>query len=476
MYRKTIWEDIQLDESDTSLSKTLAIVAVGCWLVSLALPGFIVATRAEAWFGGLILLFGILFGWTVNGWAVYANLFFVAVVFALYRNRTPRVSVVLMLFLAATLPLFSGVIQDAGSGTKLPVVSWGWGAVLWLYSLILVATAAGLRAGIVNRTATKVMGGVLAVAFLSIVALNYWQWLKANEQEKDVYLSKGMAFTVTDFCDIPFSWPKNALVPANETVSLDVDPKLRTGRDGYPYLFIPSLRNFQQDGLDWVTFRDPNSPSIVVKVRGLADSKRFVLQGKTSPEGAVIRLVDSQNNTALYEQRLKTRPGKWGGAEFCPASEVAKGYDKAVLRAVGQDREQKYPREVLQTEVAQMPCSLSSDNLDGTNGMQSLKSWDGRTVNLQPESLRTLPGFCSRSYVGLVHLSIDPGANAIGLHPIVHLFDRKTMRPIATFTNPRLCFEGCKVVANDVVLGLRVEGENVTVLTTRGEASAKRAH
>jgi hypothetical protein len=136
--------------------------AVGLWLVSLALPGFIVQGRTEVWNGGNILWLGLLFGWAVLGFAVYANLFFVPVAIRLFLGKRPTIAVGLMLVLAATLPFFRGVIADEGSGAVLPVVSWGWGAVLWIVAIVLLALAAAVRAGRAAATTARDLAILLA--------------------------------------------------------------------------------------------------------------------------------------------------------------------------------------------------------------------------------------------------------------------------------------------------------------------------
>lgn len=225
-----------MDESNTGLSRNLNRIAVATWCVSLALPGFIVATRTEAYTSGLeILLMGTLFGWMVNGWAVYSNFFFLAATIKLVGGKTPVRSVGFMLLLATTLPLFRGVIQDEGSGTALPVVSWGWGAILWLTSLLLLAMAAAVHGGVLNRLRVKLLSSAIGVTLIAIGIVHIQQTRNANLQEIEMFLSKGMAFTNAEFCGVPFSWPSESLVPPGELIKLDLEPKFLASKDGVPF-------------------------------------------------------------------------------------------------------------------------------------------------------------------------------------------------------------------------------------------------
>ena len=108
------------------------------WCVSLLLPGFRVETQAASVPGIYVLLLGLAFGWMVMGFAVYANLFFLRAAWVMHTGRLPEGSVVLVLLLAATLPLFRGPLRDEGSSAIAPVSSWGWGAVLWVIALLLI--------------------------------------------------------------------------------------------------------------------------------------------------------------------------------------------------------------------------------------------------------------------------------------------------------------------------------------------------
>lgn len=467
---------IHMHESDISLSRNLRRAALAAWCISLALPGFIVATRTESYTSGLeILVTGTLFGWMVNGWAVYANFFFLAAAIYLSSNKTPVKSVVFMLFLAATLPLFRGVIQDEGSGTILPVVSWGWGAILWLLSLVLLAMAAAVHGGVLHRLHVKLLGLAIGVTVIALGIVHIQQTRNANLQEKDMFLSKGMAFTNAEFCGVPFVWPTEALVPPGELIKLDVEPKYLNSNKSTPFFWQPTFARYEDAGFDWVSYPHINQIYTGITVRTPAKPKKFVLQLQSTEEGAVIKLRNEQTNATVYEQRLRIRRGTFNYPKFCPEARGALGYSNAILRAVGQDPTDRYPKEILRNETARVPCNLGTTPIDGTKGRETLLTWDGRVVNLQPESIRNRIGFCSDSYIGLLYVFENSASSTAGLSPVVMLYDRNSLRPIANFNDGLTCSGmRCGEAPKDILLGFRIEGDSAIVETTQGELISKR--
>jgi hypothetical protein len=466
------------DASAPQPSRSLVHVALAVWLVSLVLPGFVVESRGDTWFGAYILLLGPLFGWMVNGWAVYANVFFLFALTRLYQGRSPKVSVVAMLLLAATLPLFSGVLQDEGSGTVLPVGSWGWGAALWLCALILLAGAAAIRAGLFPPAASKVIPLVLAVLLVPVLLVHQRQWQAANAQERQLYLPIGVAFTRADFCGVPFTWPSGAVVPPDAVVGLDIDAGLHADDNQEPRLRLPALLNFEENGFDWVGHREPGSGSVTVQVRSVAQPKRYMVQVRKTGEGAVVRVIDTRSKAALYEQTFKVQQGRNGHASYCPMSKssgegaLTKSFDRALLRALGQDRPAQPPQQPLRSELARTPCDLDSADIDGIKG---LHSWDGRQVILQPESIRTRPGYCSEHYIALAYLSTMSDTGHADLSSVVMIFDRLTLKPLAAFNDRRTCsLARCPEVSPDIIKGVLISDGTATVETTAGSFAAQR--
>lgn len=463
-------------QTENNWSRRLTYAACIFWLISLALPSFIFESRAEPWFGLLTLVFGIFFGWLVQGWAAYANIFFAFAVIAILVGRKPRISVIAMLLLAATLPLFKGVVRDEGSGAILPVVSWGWGAVIWLCSLVLLAVAAALRKHQLSISGMKTIVGLLLVSLVTVGFFHFYQRSVMNLQEQKLYLSNGIAFTRAEPCGVLLASVEDPLLPSDAITTLDIAPELLNPKGRDPYLFLPKLMNYQEGDSAWITFRDPVISSSEVKVRVASRTDNPVLQAQKTESGAVLRLLSNPSGRVLYEQELKATSTKRGSPVYCPLSTrsgvegLQLGYDTNLLKALGQMQVTK-THEKLSEEVARVPCSLGTDDKGGIEG---LRDWDGREVILQPESVRSRIGFCSESYIVLTYISEYSATSLSDLSPIAQIFDRRTLRPLASFNSGRPCPRGnrCLEAPRDLALGARISDEKITIETTAGEIIA----
>ena len=470
-------------ESTKRLVVVLTFAALLSWIGSLALPGFVVDSRAGSMQGSQILVSGLLFGWANIGWAAYANLFFLYVAFQLLRGRQPKATVVAMLLLAATLPFFSGIQRDEGTSVVLPIVSWGWGAVLWTISLIVVASAAAVRTGVIAGASIKLLGVGIIGILAALIYVHQRQWQAANMQEREMYLPAGVAFTNGTFSHLPFVWPDGPVVPSDAVFSLDVEPDLFSAKkDDRPRLELPKLPALRLGGFDWYTLEDPYLSQVHVKVRKVASAATKVIQfeAKRTKEGAVIRINDADSKTALYEQRFGTIWRKEWQTQFFPTATngwwegLAIGYDRAINRALGlYDKRELKARVALHPEVAHTACNIGSENVDGIDG---LRVWDGRhaMVNIAFQKVRV--GFCSESYIGLVyvneHLQSNPSAQNVRF--FVTVFDRETLMPTASFVEHVKCPAQCKDTSPLNVSGVRISDEAVVIETTQETITAER--
>lgn len=179
----------------------LAIVALCLWFFSLFFPGFKHGFGGETLNGIYILLLGIPFGWMSNGWAVYANLFFISVFFKVISEKKPVWSVLFMVGFAATLPLCNEILVNENGGMS-PVTAWGWGAIIWIEALILMTCASLLQKGIINSRGFWLSGVLVFAVFLGAYQLHLRHLQQANEQEKSLFLNGKMAFMTLDPCGI----------------------------------------------------------------------------------------------------------------------------------------------------------------------------------------------------------------------------------------------------------------------------------
>ena len=464
----------------TVWSTRLTHAACTLWLISLVLPGFMAGN--ELWPGWSILVFGTIAGWLGQGWAVFANIFFIVAAIVLLKKKQPLISIVLMLSFAASLPAFKG-IPNISLGGDTPVQSWGWGAGIWLSSLVLLATAAAIQARWFSRNGAIVVAIALLAGFVPVGVLHFQQSAAANSQERAFYLSDGMAYTRESPCGMPLTAVDAPLLPSGAIVALDIDPALADGskdRDRPP-LSLLKLRNYQEDGFAWVTEGAPGGPDDEVKIRMAVDPDRPVLQARKTKQGAVLRLLSRPAGTVLYEQELTIKTTARGSRQYCPMPSFTRsrpfskqridGYATNILRAVGQ--EPVLPqRAKLGEEVARILCNLGTKD---KNGIKGLREWDGREVILR-EALDV--GFCSTSYIVLPRVTESSTTGFRGLNSYAMVYDRKTLRPLAFFASsyPGPCSrKRCESKnRNEIATGVRISDVKVIVETAEGDLAAAR--
>jgi hypothetical protein len=475
-----------------SVSRVLTKAAICLWFVSLALPGFSVEHTSEPIYGIFILFAGILFGWAVNGWAAYANIFFLVIAFKLLRDADsiPIGLSIAMVALATTIPMFNGIIQSEGTMATVPVVSWGWGAILWLMSVGVLATATACRAGHLSESILKTAPLLLVALLISVGAYRMHQWDIANDQEREMYLPKSMALSVANFCGVPFVWPAGPVVEAGGVVAVDIDGGLRSDVPPYMPIKLPEFLHYERFGYDWEKYELADLPSITV--RSESQPKNIVLQVKTTSEGGVIRILNRATKSVLYEQPLRLGVAKDGRKRVCPLSGsdqwsgLSRGHYDAlkvalgpVIKstgtsdALGNAGERKIQTKLLSEEAK--PCGGSVQYFDYKNAERDL---DGRRVVFDRD-VRNLSPFCSPSYVGLIFVRSGPAGAPDRLNSDVYLYDRQTLQPLASFNDRGGCLVSGRCsgfVPPENINGLRIEDDRVTVNTAEGVAVAKRRY
>lgn len=479
-----------IDTNRASASRTLAKTAIGLWLVSLALPGFSVENGGEPFYGIFILLSGITLGWGVNGWAAYANIVFLFAAFKLLRrpDSIPVVSSITVTALAATIPMFDGPIQSEGTMATVPVVSWGWGAILWLFSIAVLATATACRAKLLPESTAKTVPFLLGAMLIAVGAYRIHQLGNASDQDREMYLPKSMAFSVADFCRVPLVWPIGPVVQSGEIIALEIDGPLRSDVAPYMPIKLPEFVRYERLGYDWNKFQLADIPSMTV--RSTPEPKNTLLQVKTTPDGGVIKIVNRTTRVVLYEQPLRLVVAKDGRKRVCPLSGsdqwsgLSRGHYDALKVALGpiiksssstassEKLIDRPPQTKLLSEDAK-PCGSRGMYFDSNNSEQDL---DGRHVVLHGD-VRKLSPFCSSSYVGLVFVRSGPVGAPDRLNADVYLYDRKTLRPLASFNDRSGCLvsgECSGTVPPENIAGLHIENDKVIVNTVEGVAAIKR--
>ena len=330
----------------------------------------------------------------------------------------------------------------------MTIDSWGWGAVLWVASLLTGVAASAYAAFPSNMLPGKGRITLLvapAVAIFAIVGgIHYHQWDRANAQDRALLLPPLAAFTVSEICKAPFTDVPTPLIPNGERVTVEVDEALTTKTKGLPdFGALPSLGGVRREqGLDYVTYKNiPGTRQgfeMLVQVPQV--SPRFVLRAERTNSGALLQLRDLHANKVLYDQPLAILRFKNGYSRYCPSlynpsNRDVPGVRQMLEKLVYPQPEKLFMPSALVTEAVLEPCAVVPVIFpNGDNSMEWIK-WDGRRLNLfDDKGLARSPGFCSKSYAGLVHVDmIDVGEVPHVLRVEVLLFERANLQPKARF-------------------------------------------
>lgn len=450
----------------------LLLGALLAWSISLFMPVFNTGGFGPQLAGGAILLLGLLFGWLGNGLAAYANVFFLYAAWRLCTGKVPRISIVIMLVLAASLPLLNLFLVKS-EARLLPIVSWGWGAFMWVWSLLLLTGATAARRGIIGARGGLGLGLLMLASGLAASALHAHQWRAANIEDRRELLPAGMIYTTSALCPVPLTLPAPSDARDGEPLVLDIDAQLLHAPGRGPSLKLPGGFTEQHaDGSAWIL---RSGGPIELMVRQKAQPGALLLQVKATGDDAVIRLLGGVPQRVRYEQPVKRVAG-WRSFSFCPVAErglhggMRGEFTAALQRAMGQGQPlvPMVPvAPMVHAEVARQRCDVGADDIDHIAGLRTL---DGREVMLPPQ-MYTMAGFCSENYIALAGGAERSGKGRLGA--IVHVLDRKTLKPLAMFDGARTCPPALCAAGQAVTLNaIRLDRRSAIVETSHGEFAA----
>ena len=124
-------------------STFLVVVALGLWLCSLPLTGFVLYAEQKQMMGLEILMLGWLSPLLPN-FAWFANPLFLLAVISLFAGRpAPILTIVSAILALDTFRLSSYPLNEGGAST--PIYGFGWGVIFWFTALLLIMAASGSR-------------------------------------------------------------------------------------------------------------------------------------------------------------------------------------------------------------------------------------------------------------------------------------------------------------------------------------------
>ena len=449
--------------SEDPLMRGLLKGACALWLIALVLPAW-TEGGTEIWPGWGALLWGLIGGWAVSGWTVYANVFFGYVAVKLIEGARPTSSAAIMVLLLGTIPFVQGVPYDSGVSD---IVSWGWGAITWAVAIVLMAAAAAVRAGTIARRGVNTLLGALVLGSALVVGLRFYQDSRLNEQEREVYLPASMAFTVVEPCGVPFVWPEKAVVAADSVVARDFD------EDFARRVGLPTPITYLDDGYTWSRYEAKFSS---LEVSSPPRAPDMTLIARRTKRGGEVVIRDESNGQTLYRQEFRVRRRENGVEIFCPMPTIGrkgsihKGVDKALQRALGIDKRRQSTVISRPTEFATRECD---PKVEARSDLKHKVTYvDGRPVHILFMHDEPLRGLCSESYVALYELRVSRGDGGAFGHGKVTLLDRATLQPRGVFTVPYTVGEPLAPsqipLYEALVTGMKIDTEAVTIMTSVG--------
>jgi hypothetical protein len=189
-------------------ARVLSFVALALWAMSLALIGLVLYAEQEQLRGIEILATGWLSPLAGN-FAWYANPLFLWSICCLLRGRPALGPTVLAVLLSLDTLRFSRYPLDEGGGATL-VYGYGWGAVLWLAALGVLASATGthqietrLAAGSVKGSGEWLRPTGFGWCFLVFVAAAYLATHDRNHANTaELERLSGLAFKRYPVCGV----------------------------------------------------------------------------------------------------------------------------------------------------------------------------------------------------------------------------------------------------------------------------------
>lgn len=241
--RIKIKRQIKSNQSDSKShnahQKTLMFCSAFLWLISLFMVGFY-ANDAIYGFNifmlllkflsilpklitsgySIFMLFKLVFVTSgLAGWAIFANFIYLWILFKLMYQKKPWVAPVLMILLAS-LAFTLREIPD-NNGNMVVITSWGHGAFVWGFALILMFAAVFDERKFRSYFETILPYAIVLITlFSSLMLLKHWQWQNANSDERKRLFVKNAALNVFKPSGIAYHQPPEYLPDMGQVMEI----------------------------------------------------------------------------------------------------------------------------------------------------------------------------------------------------------------------------------------------------------------
>lgn len=433
----------KVESKQTPPTRPLLRLSLILWLISLPLPAFYVDGQDSVWLGIFVLLMGLPLGYLgagLAGLAVYANIFYYFAFRKLSANKTPRISIALMLMLAGLTVFLSGVTFGGGISH---VFAWGWGTFVWAMSLVALACAAWLPERFKSRQymlpATLTLLALFAAVISGLFILKYIQYQRANDDERRRYLPTFAAFSVARFSGLTYIRPPENLNITPDTIfelqgnliegqeSMQLLIKAASGKDK-PITVYDLPNKFQYGNYSWrfVIHRDFFN---LYELRSQKRQPDYLYRVRlVNPNQFEHIFTDARTNQILWQAPVN----------FRDTYDRYPDYDLDALFNPKTNPEARRKKYVWQEEVFSQTCPYQPYTADPE--IRNAVQWQGRVLKIVsnydfPDQNATFedlpPVYCSEHYALFLH---NPGLNSKEEYMMFRgwILDRNTSEALAT--------------------------------------------
>ena len=307
------------------LYQKLSLLSAVVWLTSLALPGFAIYSNLRHIPGYEILWMGWLSPLVFN-FAWFANVFYFYAFFQLFSGKSPVKSSFFSALLSLDTFRFSWYLFDEG-GAKSLVFGYGWGAVLWIFSIFILLTAVGVKEK-ETREFTDIRNlfewywpiGIIISVILVSSTVYFSIHDRAIANPLELNRLSGLAFKRLTVCATPRPIVTDPIHDLSGPLEIIADKKLLYA--AHPFLKVKELLNFgiptiRIGSVDYST--NLHEPNWSLMSTSASQSPAAILYVNESPTHTIsAKLLETSTKRIVFNQTwaLENQPLNYN--IYCP--------------------------------------------------------------------------------------------------------------------------------------------------------------
>lgn len=294
-------------KSDGKIQKRLLKTSLLLWLISLALPAL---KSSDMHIGLSAFILGVLFGWTGAALQAYTNFFYLWAFFKSMAGKSPIKSASIAFIGGLTSFWTEGVLTDGANIKIVPIIWWGWGAILWISAYAILFLVVLWRLYPQHKRVFLWGLSIIPIAWIGIFAFGRYQYYHANEEERERLFPSSllsMAFVAEPLSHIPYL-PINITLEKDHLIEIKGEmggkSSLKLIQGDYaiaaPPKFIYQNQLYVKHGQWVVAKKIDKKPAVDFSLAYYSEGKQIG-----------IRIFDERQQKTAWQAPLITRKGKW---------------------------------------------------------------------------------------------------------------------------------------------------------------------